>query len=188
MFRDTRPRDIHIPTHRETAEQWGEQIAALRESPRGWLFLMGRLASDGYLCHLDLNYHLDGELVAVVQTSRPVPTGHRVGSLTTPQSQLSTFLAHSDRLDPHTRLAPLDGPPTPGRVLLHGVPVPVEVHHSHGCRSALIPLPPSRSGYVIVTASAEHWATATDLALRPPSAFRAGVTHGGRTSDAGRVS
>ncbi|MFE4518328.1 hypothetical protein ACFRMQ_29590 [Kitasatospora sp. NPDC056783] len=171
MFRDTRPRGLRIPTHRETAEEWGEQIAALREAPRGWVFLLGRLASDGYLCHLDLNYHLDGELVAVVQTSRPVPAGHRVGSLTTPQSQLSTFLANSDRLDLRTEIAPLDGPPTPGQVLLHGVPVPVEVHRSHGCRSAVIPRLPSQPGYVIVTAAAEHWATATDLALRPPAAF-----------------
>ncbi|MGW3232396.1 hypothetical protein [Kitasatospora sp. NPDC001095] len=171
MFRDTRPRGIRIPTHRETAEAWGEQVAALRGAPPGWSFLLGRLSSDGYLCHLDLNYHLDGELVAVVQTSRPVPVGHRVGSLTTPQSQLSTFLANSDRLDPRTHLAPLDGPPTPGEILLHGVPVPVEVHHSHGCRSALLPRLPSQQGYVIVTATTEHWAAATDLALRPPAAF-----------------
>ncbi|MBD0670119.1 hypothetical protein [Streptomyces sp. CBMA156] len=171
MFRDTRPRSIHIPTHRETADEWGEQIAALRAAPPGWFFLLGRLSSDGYLCHLDLNYHLDGELVAVVQTSRPVPPGHRVGSLTTPQSQLSTFLANSSRLDPRTQLAPLDGPPTPGEVLLHGVPVPVEVHRSHGCLSATVPRLPSQQGYVIVTATAAHWATATDLALRSPTAF-----------------
>ncbi|MFE4356286.1 hypothetical protein ACFU7Z_12725 [Kitasatospora sp. NPDC057518] len=171
LFRDTRPHGIRIPTHRETAEEWGEQIAVLRDAPRGWRFLLGRLSSDGYLCHLDLNYHLDGELVAVVQTSRPVPSGHRVGSLTTPQSQLSTFLANSDRLDPRIHLAPPDGPPTPGEVRLHGVPVPVEVHRSHGCRSALISRLPSQPGYAIVTAATEHWDTATDLALRPPAAF-----------------
>nr|BFD93659.1 hypothetical protein KitaXyl93_50190 [Kitasatospora sp. Xyl93] len=171
MFHDTRPRGIRIPSHRETAEEWGEQVAALRAAPPGWSFLLGRLSSDGFLCHLDLNYHLDGEPVAVVQTSRPVPAGHWVGSLTTPQSQLATFLATSGRLDPRTHLAPPDGPPTPGEVLLHGVPVPVEVHHSQGCRSALIPLPPSQRGYAIVTAGAAHWATATDLALRPPAAF-----------------
>ncbi|MDH6709415.1 hypothetical protein P3T27_006161 [Kitasatospora sp. MAA19] len=171
MFRSNRPRTFHLPTPRETAEEWSERIAVLRDAPPGWFVLLGRMASDGYLCHLDLNYHLDREFVAIVQTSRPVPDSHRVKSVTTPESQLANFLANSDRIDPRAPWTPLDSGPTTGELRLNGERVPVEVLHSHGCRSALVPQLPGQDGYVIVTAPDEHWDTVLDLVLQPPTAF-----------------
>ncbi|MFF0415173.1 hypothetical protein ACFYUY_32630 [Kitasatospora sp. NPDC004745] len=173
MFRSDRPHDRHdrhVPADRQTAEEWGGRIAVLRDPPPGWFALLGRQSSDGHLCHLDLNYHLGRELVAIVQTSRPVPEHHRVKSSTTPESQLSNFLGNSDRLDPSVGPAPIDAPPTPGLVRLDGEAVPVEVQHSLGCLSALVPRLPGQQGYVIVTAPAEHWAAVTDLVLRRPAA------------------
>ncbi|MEV7930112.1 MULTISPECIES: hypothetical protein [unclassified Kitasatospora] len=172
MFRSSEPRKFHIPTDRETAEEWGGRIAVLRDAPPEWFVLLGRMGSDGYLCHVDLNYHLKRELIAIVQTSRPVPDGFRVKSLTTPGSQLFNFLGNSGRIDPRHHLGPLDPESiSAGEIRLDGEPVPVEIHHSHGCRSALIPRLPGQEGYVIVTAPDEHWTSVLDLLLQPPSAF-----------------
>lgn len=174
MFRRPGPPPRHLPTHRETADEWDGRIAVLSSTPAGWSTLLGRMSSDGYLCHLDVNYHREREFVVIVQTSRPVPGHHRAGSLTTPQSQLHTYLANSDRLDglaPRTGAGALNTTTTRGVVHLDGAAVPVEVHHAHGASSALVPELPGRHGYVIVTAADEHWAVATDLTLRPPTAF-----------------
>ncbi|GHF41370.1 hypothetical protein GCM10018790_18760 [Kitasatospora xanthocidica] len=171
MYRDDRPRELRIPTDRETAEEWGERIAVLRDAPPGWFVLLGRQSTNDYLCHLDLDYHLGREFIAIVQTSRPLPPVHRIGSVTTPESQLGNFLANSGRIDPRTMLGPLDTVTSTGELRLDGTPTPVEIHHSHGCRSALLPRLPSQQGYVIVTAPDEHWPAVTDLALASPSAF-----------------
>ncbi|MFJ9697534.1 hypothetical protein [Kitasatospora sp. NPDC101183] len=168
------PPDLHVPTHREIADEWGGPIAVLASAPEEWFTLLGRMSSDGYLCHLDVNYHLDREFVAVVQTSRPVPEHHRVKSLTSPETQLHTYLANSDRLDREAVRAgsrTLDCTTTRGAVRLDGTPVPVEVHRAHGCSSALLPEIPDHQGYVIVTAPDELWEIAIDLILRPPTSF-----------------
>ncbi|WP_031078466.1 hypothetical protein [Streptomyces sp. NRRL WC-3742] len=175
MFRRPGPPPHRVPTHRESADEWGERIAVLSSTPTGWFPLLGRMSNDDYLCHLDVNYHLEREFVAIVQTSRPVPEHHRVKSFTSPQSQLLTYLANSDRVS-HSAIrdgfgAPLDTTTTRGVVRLDGTDIPVEVHHSHGASSALVPEIPGQHGCLIVTAADEHWAVATDLILRPPTAF-----------------
>ncbi|MGA5822429.1 hypothetical protein ACPC54_31755 [Kitasatospora sp. NPDC094028] len=172
MFRSTsRPRDFHVPTHRETADEWGGRIAVPRAVPPDWFLLLGRMSSDGYLCHLDLNYHLDREFTAIVQTSRPVPEHFRVKSHTTPRTQLATYLTNSDRLPYRAAIAPLATTTSRGEVHLDGTPVPVEIHHAHDCRSAAIPHVPGQPGYLIVTAPDEHWTAVTDLVLQTPDAF-----------------
>ncbi|MER7843635.1 hypothetical protein ABTZ03_06760 [Kitasatospora sp. NPDC096077] len=173
MFRSDRPRHFHRPTPRETAEEWGGRIAAVRDAPSDWFFLVGRQSTNDYLCHLDLNYHLGREFIAIVQTSRPLPAVHRISSTTTPESQLDNFLINSDRFDfdpRNGRLPVVDGTST-GELRLDGTPVPVEIQHGSGCRSALIPELPGQSGYVIVTAPDEHWEALSDLVLRAPTTF-----------------
>lgn len=173
MFRSERPHDAHRPTPRETAEEWGGRIAAVRDAPPDWFLLVGRQSTDHHLCHLDLDYHLGREFTAVVQTSRPLPPGHRIDSRTTPESQLANFLANSGRstFDPRTEPFPAFEGSGTGLLRLDGAPVRVEVHHGHGCRSALIPELPGQAGYVIVTAFDEYWDAASDLVLRPPTTF-----------------
>ncbi|MFD8703949.1 hypothetical protein ACFV1W_15220 [Kitasatospora sp. NPDC059648] len=51
------------------------------------------------------------------------------------------------------------------------MPAPVEIHHSRGCHSALIPELPGRQGHVIVTAPDEHRDAVADPALHPPADF-----------------
>ncbi|MEU4119663.1 hypothetical protein AB0F71_34845 [Kitasatospora sp. NPDC028055] len=176
MFYSDRPHDAHRrhrPTPRGTAEEWGGRIATVRETPPAWFFLVGRQSTNGYLCHIDLNYHRGREFLAIVQTSRPLPPEHRIGSVTTPQSQLANFLANSDRFDydPRTGQLPAVERTSTDVLRLDGTPVPVEIHHGLGCRSALIPALPDQSGYVIVTAPDEHWEAVTELVLRPPTTF-----------------
>ncbi|MFJ2780147.1 MULTISPECIES: hypothetical protein [unclassified Kitasatospora] len=169
MFRSTGPRDFRIPSSREVAEDFGEPIAVLRQPPGEWFTLLGRQNSNGFLCHLDVNYHVNKDLVAIVQTSRPVPESHRVKSLTTPETQLQVFLANSDRLGPgpyRGRVITPDSRRT--EVRLDGVAVAVDAYSAEGCTSARLP---HGAGYLIVTAPDEHWALASDLALRPPAAF-----------------
>lgn len=173
MFRSDRPRQFHLPTPRETAEEWGGRIAAVRDAPPDWFFLVGRQSTDHYLCHININYHQDREFLASVQTSRPLPPEHRIRSFTTPESELANFLANSDRFDfdPRTGRRPAVERTSAGELRLDGTPVPAEIHHSLGCRSALVPELPGQPGYLIVTAPDEHWEAVTDLVLRPPTTF-----------------
>ncbi|MGW2252980.1 hypothetical protein ACWCXH_22665 [Kitasatospora sp. NPDC001660] len=156
---------------REIAEEWGGPIAVVRNAPPEWRVTLGSGSSDGFLCHLDVNYHQDRELVAIVQSSRLVPASHRVRPVSTPESQLWTFLADSGRIEPTSADF---GMPTAyiGRdIHFNGLRFPVHVHQAHGCSSTLIPQLPDRERYIIVTAPDEHWATVTDLVLCPPESL-----------------
>ncbi|MER7753139.1 hypothetical protein [Kitasatospora sp. NPDC097643] len=172
MFRSSSPRDFHIPTDRETAEEFGRAIAAARNTPPDWFFLLGRQGTDGFLSHLDVRYHQGREFVACVQTSRPLPESFRVRSCTTPESELLNFLGNSDRIDLSSFVfTDLATTRISRDIRLNGLRIPVTVHHAHGCGSALLPQLPGQDGQVIVTAPDEHWGAVADLVLRPPAAF-----------------
>ncbi|MFG3229224.1 hypothetical protein ACGF07_31180 [Kitasatospora sp. NPDC048194] len=170
MIHSPGPPPSHVPTDRQTAAEWTGRIAVLRATPPGWFFLLGRQSTDDHLCRLDLDYHLGRDFVAIVQTSRPVPDHFRVTSDTTPQSQLTNYLANSGRIDHRAMLAPLATTTSRGAIRVDGTAVPVEIHHSHGCRSAAVHRLPDQPGHLVVTAPDERWAAVTDLALRPPAA------------------
>lgn len=154
---------------REIADEWDAPVAVLKSPPATWTPLTGRQSSDGFLCRVDVHYHHGRDLVATVQTARPLPAHHRVRSDTTPKSELWVFLANSGRIEPEPPDFDITGGYTSRDIEFDGVTFPVHVHQAHGCSSARIPLLRLDGGHVIVTAVDEHWATATDLVLRHPT-------------------
>ncbi|MGV9269821.1 hypothetical protein ACWDRR_34805 [Kitasatospora sp. NPDC003701] len=164
-----RPPEPRSPD-REAVEEFGEPVAVLRDAPPGWFTLLGQQRSDRFLHCLDVNYHGGTELVAIVQTSRPLPEGHRVKPLSTPASELWVFLANAERIP--RGIFPEDLAPVRRDVVVRvdGVAVRVDGHGSHGCTSAALP---RGTGQVVVTAPDAHWAVAADLVLRRSAGFQA---------------
>ncbi|MEU1504281.1 hypothetical protein [Kitasatospora sp. NPDC005748] len=165
---DRRPPGIRTPD-RETAEEFGEPVAVLRDAPAGWLTLLGRQSSDGFLHCLDVGYHRGTDLMATVQTSRPLPESHRVRPFSTPESELWVFLANSGRISHGT--FPEDLGPVRHEVVLRldGLATRVAGYRSHGCTSASLPC---GAGHLVVTAPDAHWEAVADLVLRRAGDFQ----------------
>ncbi len=159
MIRDSTPGDLTIPSPDEIAAEFEQPIAVVRGLPQGWWVMFGQQRSDDFLCHVDVGYRLGRQLVAVVQTSRPVPDSFRVRSESTLSGQLNTFLANSGRPD---RVATTGNVPGPDRtaVTLNGRTTATESLSFAGCTSARIAV---GAISVIVTAPDELWQTASDL-------------------------
>ncbi|MFG3053672.1 hypothetical protein ACGFZP_22350 [Kitasatospora sp. NPDC048239] len=168
MFRSNGPSGFRIPTPRELAEEYGEPVAEVRDTPAHWLTLFGQQRSDGFLRCLDLNYHADRELVAVVQTSRSGPESHHVRGSSTAEGELRVFLSNSGRRDPD----PFRDAFTPGHrrvdICVAGAVTTVEALTSDGCVGAQIPC---GSGFLTIATTDALWPVVADLVLRQPTDY-----------------
>lgn len=164
MIRDSTPRGMKIPTPDELAAEFEQPIAVVQEVPAGWRCSFGQQRLDGFLCHVDANYWLDRQLVAVIQSSRPVPDSFRVKSEATLGGQLNTFLANSGRSEQVTAPSSTSEPEWIA-VSLDGDARDAERLSFGECTSARIT---TDTTSIIVTAPDEVWQTASDLAYFRP--------------------
>lgn len=164
MIRDSAPRDMKIPTPDELATEFEQPIAVIQEVPAGWRCVFGQQRLDGFLDHVDANYRLDRRLVAVIQSSRPVPDSFRVKSEATLRGQLGNFLANSGRSD-QARLLGGAADPKWITVRLNGAATAAECLSFAGCTSAKVV---ADTTSVIMTATDEHWHAASQLTYFRP--------------------
>ncbi|MEV6978134.1 hypothetical protein [Kitasatospora sp. NPDC093806] len=167
MFRSDPPPGFRIPTDRETALAFGEEVAVLRDAPADWGVTMGRQSSNGFVCQIDVDYHLsDGESVATVSTYRP-PPGPVRPQLLDAEQELWNFLANSGR-----STEPFAGTPYLSRELrLGSLDLPVHVHEREDCFSAWLPRLPHETGCIVLAGVSAYWPMLAALVLRAPADF-----------------